>query len=33
MGGEMPMKLREHFEHLIAADTLLRWHPQGPTTR
>ena len=32
MGGEMPIKLREHFEHLIAAGTLLRWHPPGPTT-
>jgi phosphatidylserine/phosphatidylglycerophosphate/cardiolipin synthase-like enzyme len=27
MGGEMPTKLREHFEHLIAAGTLLRWNP------
>ena len=27
MGGEMPVKLRQHFEHLIAAGTLLRWNP------
>jgi cardiolipin synthase A/B len=27
MGGEMPTKLRQHFEHLIAAGTLLRWNP------
>ena len=27
MGGDMPTKLREHFEHLIAAGTLLRWNP------
>jgi len=27
MGGDMPTKLREHFEHLIAARTLLRWNP------
>jgi cardiolipin synthase len=27
MGGDMPTKLREHFEHLIAARTLLRWKP------
>jgi cardiolipin synthase len=26
-GGDMPTKLREHFEHLIAAGTLLRWNP------
>lgn len=26
MGGDMPTKLREHFEHLIAAGTLLRWN-------
>ena len=24
-GGDMPIKLRRHFEHLIAAGTLLRW--------
>jgi cardiolipin synthase len=27
MGGDMPTKLREHFEHLIAVGTLLRWSP------
>jgi cardiolipin synthase len=27
MGGDMPTKLRQHFEHLIAAGTLLRWSP------
>ena len=27
MGGDMPTKLRQHFEHLIAAGTLLRWNP------
>lgn len=27
MGGDMPTKLRHHFEHLIAAGTLLRWNP------
>lgn len=27
MGGDMPTKLREHFEHLIAAHTLLCWNP------
>ena len=27
MGGDMPTKLRDHFEHLIAAGTLLRWKP------
>jgi cardiolipin synthase len=27
MGGDMPTKLREHFEHLIAAGTLMRWNP------
>jgi cardiolipin synthase len=27
VGGDMPSKLRRHFEHLIAASTLLRWHP------
>lgn len=27
MGGDMPTRLREHFEHLIAAGTLLRWKP------
>jgi cardiolipin synthase A/B len=26
-GGEMPAKLRQHFEHLIANDTLVRWKP------
>jgi len=32
MGGDMPTRLREHFEHLIAACTLLRWNPQNPDT-
>jgi phosphatidylserine/phosphatidylglycerophosphate/cardiolipin synthase-like enzyme len=27
MGGDMPTKLRQHFEHLIALGTLLRWNP------
>ena len=27
MGGDMPTKLLQHFEHLIAAGTLLRWSP------
>jgi cardiolipin synthase len=27
VGGDMPTKLREHFDHLIAAGTLLRWNP------
>jgi len=27
VGGEMPIRLREHFEHLIASGTLLRWNP------
>ena len=27
MGGDIPTKLRHHFEHLIAAGTLLRWNP------
>jgi len=27
MGGEMPGKLRRHFEYLISAGTLLRWNP------
>jgi len=27
MGGDMPTKLRQHFEHLIASGTLLRWNP------
>lgn len=27
MGGEMPGKLRRHFDHLISAGTLLRWNP------
>jgi cardiolipin synthase A/B len=27
MGGEMPAKLRQHFEYLISAGTLLRWNP------
>jgi phosphatidylserine/phosphatidylglycerophosphate/cardiolipin synthase-like enzyme len=26
LGGDMPTKLREHFEHLIAAGALLRWN-------
>ena len=25
-GGDMPSKLREHFDHLIATGTLLRWN-------
>jgi hypothetical protein len=25
-GGDMPTKLRDHFEHLTAG-TLLRWNP------
>jgi cardiolipin synthase A/B len=25
-GGDMPNKLREHFDHLIATGTLLRWN-------
>jgi phosphatidylserine/phosphatidylglycerophosphate/cardiolipin synthase-like enzyme len=25
VGGDMPTKLRQHFDHLIAAGTLLRW--------
>jgi cardiolipin synthase A/B len=27
MGGNIPMRLREHFEHLIGAGTLTRWTP------
>jgi cardiolipin synthase len=27
MGGDMPNKLRQHFEHLIAAGTLQQWNP------
>jgi cardiolipin synthase len=27
IGGDMPTKLREHFEHLIAGQTLLCWNP------
>jgi phosphatidylserine/phosphatidylglycerophosphate/cardiolipin synthase-like enzyme len=27
-GGDMPAKLREHFEHLVANCTLARWNPQ-----
>jgi phosphatidylserine/phosphatidylglycerophosphate/cardiolipin synthase-like enzyme len=27
MGGDMPTRLRQHFEHLIVAGTLLRWNP------
>jgi cardiolipin synthase len=27
MGGDMPSKLRQHFEDLMAAGTLLRWRP------
>jgi cardiolipin synthase A/B len=27
LGGEMPGKLRRHFEYLISAGTLLRWNP------
>jgi cardiolipin synthase len=27
MGGDMPTRLREHFDHLIASGTLLRWNP------
>jgi cardiolipin synthase len=26
-GGEMPTRLRDHFEHLIANGTLVRWNP------
>lgn len=26
MGGDMPTKLRQHFEHLIAGGTLTRWN-------
>jgi phosphatidylserine/phosphatidylglycerophosphate/cardiolipin synthase-like enzyme len=26
-GGDMPAKLLQHFEHLIANDTLVRWKP------
>ena len=26
MGGEIPSKLRRHFEYLIAEGTLLRWN-------
>lgn len=27
MGGEMPAKLRQHFDHLITGGTLVRWTP------
>jgi phosphatidylserine/phosphatidylglycerophosphate/cardiolipin synthase-like enzyme len=27
MGGDMPSKLRQHFEDLMAVGTLLRWRP------
>jgi cardiolipin synthase len=27
VGGEMPTRLRAHFEHLISSGTLLRWNP------
>jgi phosphatidylserine/phosphatidylglycerophosphate/cardiolipin synthase-like enzyme len=32
MGGDIPSKLQQHFEHLIAAGTLLRWTPRSPDT-
>ena len=28
MGGDMPTKLRNHFDHLIVDGTLLRWSPE-----